>query len=372
MNKIVKKFVIFILSITSLILIGCNNESSSNSSKDQKLGLNGDVIGNGGDSVKIEFFTYVELIRTNIKNNSLSNINLLDFEETIKNLNVVVTDDTLFEAGSGIVDAINIPESQTIKINRNRWNTINHENFRKTLVLHEILGLMEIEDKNYIISTQLLGVHSTDFTSESKKIDFVVLVDNSGSMRQYRDKVLSHMFKLLGSLEEKNIDFNLAFVYVGSDQNPIYPPGTLIRMPLDIMPNYYQNFPGFFTNSITAGPDGVGSPTEKYFDILNLLFSDAYLSSINSNFFRESADLNVLIFTDTDDQSDIEASELTMEILKVKNIQSTNLKIIFPTGNNCMVEDSVGLSGPQKLNSLAVLLNGDFIDLCSYRLTDLF
>ncbi len=105
MNKIVKKFVIFVMAITTLVLMGCNNDSEVKSSKDQKLALNGDVIGNGGDSVKIEFFSYVELIRTNIKNNSLSNIDLLDFEETIENLNVVVTDDTLFEAGSGIVGA---------------------------------------------------------------------------------------------------------------------------------------------------------------------------------------------------------------------------------------------------------------------------
>ena len=126
-------------------------------------------IGNGGDAVVLEFKTYAAQVVKDIKNEAFQifpEFTLVDLEYALERTEVVSVDKTILE---GIEkDAINYPTRGLIEISRSRWQLkSNTPDQIRALVLHEYLGIMNIDDGDYKISQRLVEY----YRDSKKKLD---------------------------------------------------------------------------------------------------------------------------------------------------------------------------------------------------------
>jgi len=113
------------------------------------------VIGNGGDTYALEFTLIAKDIQNHLEIMASSReINLLSLNEAIKSTKVESTENKLF-LNNIPKDAINYPTEKRIIFNRTAWVN-SKESFKPSLVLHEYLGIMGINDSSYSLSISLL------------------------------------------------------------------------------------------------------------------------------------------------------------------------------------------------------------------------
>lgn len=118
----------------------------------------GGETGNGGDSIAIEFssiaYTTLAMIQSN--NNLFPEFKAVDLRQAIFQTELV-TIDRLYLNGVE-KDAINYPLGKKIEISRIRWNECGNDYVRKSsLVFHEYLGIMGVDDSGYNISERLFS-----------------------------------------------------------------------------------------------------------------------------------------------------------------------------------------------------------------------
>lgn len=120
-------------------------------------------VGNGGDDLGVEFQSSFETSLSVIKAQLplvYKQIAHIDFNDLEKNTKVLVVDDSLNVQFKDIVQnsvAINIPDTQEIFINRERWNKIFDPPIKQAIALHEYLSLKGLEQTGiYTISSQFL------------------------------------------------------------------------------------------------------------------------------------------------------------------------------------------------------------------------
>lgn len=119
--------------------------------------------GNAGDPYAAEFIMTGKDLAARLKLAPASELKKLDLarlNETI-GATTVRTDETLTFKDGHEVGAINYPDTLMIKLSRTVWRTFRpstQTNARFTFVLHEYLGIMKIDDKNYKVSSPLIAL----------------------------------------------------------------------------------------------------------------------------------------------------------------------------------------------------------------------
>lgn len=123
--------------------------------------------GNGGDAFAIEFEMTARDLAQRLYKNPQDVVDVDKFSGAIST-SEVHSEDHLFLNGAE-VDAINYPAQRKIQLSRTRWNQIRDAEgtrTRLTLVLHEYLGIMNIDDTQYRVSSVALkGLPNVDFDS---------------------------------------------------------------------------------------------------------------------------------------------------------------------------------------------------------------
>lgn len=120
-----------------------------------KVFAGGDHAGNGGDEAGIEFEASFRNALFNIESKGIHGLQGLvknDIEKKISNLKIVVVDQPLeIKVGNETQEcvAVNFPQNQLIKLNRERWNSIADSHVKEGLALHEILSLINLEHTGY-------------------------------------------------------------------------------------------------------------------------------------------------------------------------------------------------------------------------------
>jgi hypothetical protein len=113
--------------------------------------------GGGGDQYALEFVTYGTAIAGLLKNTQAAKhfpeIDIVKFEKALSKTRVETVEQLFL--GSVEVDAINYPDSNLIQLNRKRWAMLQEQDPSRfyALVLHEYLGILRIDDSNYILSS---------------------------------------------------------------------------------------------------------------------------------------------------------------------------------------------------------------------------
>jgi hypothetical protein len=122
----------------------------------------GKAIGNGGDSRALEFFQSAAQAITEIKNvpNLYPEVTGLDLEKILNNTQILVSEVPVYALKDGINQfstAINYSDPDTIVLYGPRWSAVKNASIRKSLALHEVLGLANLEKTGeYNISKRYL------------------------------------------------------------------------------------------------------------------------------------------------------------------------------------------------------------------------
>lgn len=164
---------------TLILLLGCVSALGGNSSDKAPQAFNLEIFqefkdsvrqqavrrgnegGHGGDSYVLEFVTLGKLVSAGLE--SFTSQTLRESHFTREAFEQVVTTvkvsshgkEEMFLEGKE-VDAINFPQANQIKINRDRWREHSLES-RIQLVMHEYFGILGVERDNYSVTLKFLS-----------------------------------------------------------------------------------------------------------------------------------------------------------------------------------------------------------------------
>lgn len=132
----------------------------------------GDRIGNAGDKDVIRFVTLGQKAArafANMPAAKFPEITAARFQEGVEDIEVTMTIMPLKKDGVE-VNALNHPNRKLIEVNRGRWrNGFSSIQDRLTLVVHEYLGAMGVNDTRYKISTRFASFLSAADLAELKE-----------------------------------------------------------------------------------------------------------------------------------------------------------------------------------------------------------
>ncbi|MEK2690854.1 hypothetical protein [Bdellovibrio sp. GT3] len=111
-------------------------------------------VGNGGDTYSLQFQVYAEKLNKYLQNSNIEGLNVILLRDAISSTKVESTNQKLILNGIP-KDAINYPAEKRIIFNSNRWIGFT-EDEKLSLVLHEYLGLIGLEDAKYTYSKLIL------------------------------------------------------------------------------------------------------------------------------------------------------------------------------------------------------------------------
>ena len=108
--------------------------------------------------------------------------NSVQLLSTIKSTMVEFTHDLLTDPQGNAVDALNFPSQQHIKVNIERWQLLGEGSSSRTqLVVHEYLGILQIDDHGYIWSHQIVDTFVSQvqvLQSGTWTMEYIVGEDN--------------------------------------------------------------------------------------------------------------------------------------------------------------------------------------------------
>lgn len=123
--------------------------------------------GGGGDALAFEFQSAAQQALRNLQGivpNTFTDVSQRNIGFTIENAKIIFVDQSLDVEINALIQssvAFNSPKTQTILVNRHRWNLLN-ESLKETIALHEFLSLVRLESTgSYSISSQLWTALST-------------------------------------------------------------------------------------------------------------------------------------------------------------------------------------------------------------------
>lgn len=130
--------------------------------------LAGNELGNGGDLVAQEFIAAGRKLVQRLRETPDARIPEVDqLAEAVEKVKVTSAGSLTLHGAE--VDAINYPEEREIDVSRPRWEAANPEK-RASLVLHEYLGILQVNDLHYEIS----GSYASPFAVEEKQKKFEI------------------------------------------------------------------------------------------------------------------------------------------------------------------------------------------------------
>ena len=115
----------------------------------------GGISGGGGDGYAIQFVQVARMIQTALGVSADSAVDAAALKRAILETKVESTDQNLELDGKN-KDAINYPAEKRITMSRSRWGSLSGTQ-KRTLVLHEYLGILRIDDSNYQISARIIS-----------------------------------------------------------------------------------------------------------------------------------------------------------------------------------------------------------------------
>ncbi len=113
----------------------------------------GGTVGNGGDHSAMEFVAYGYDLYDYFQQHGVGSLPIKSnkFLEILQSTRVETVDE--LKLNGATLDAVNYPDKRLIQIDRDRWLTLRHQtNAAMTLVLHEYLWIMGIDDSEYKLS----------------------------------------------------------------------------------------------------------------------------------------------------------------------------------------------------------------------------
>ena len=146
-------------------------------------------------------------------------------------------------------------------------------------------------------------------------VDILWVVDNSASMFEEQDQLITHATSFIGFLSLAPIDFQMGVTTM--DMNVEYP-GKLIG---DMMTPETPNLVEVFTEQMSLEE---GSREEQGFET-----ALKRIWRINGDVIRSQADLEIIFFTDEDEQSDLDADDFYSQLTILRGAPQISVNAII-------------------------------------------
>jgi|GEM_PF-5180792 len=139
--------------------------------------------GNGGDHYAIEFVDLAHQISgwicAGYDNTLGQQVGCKRFADAVDTTTVESTNDEL-EVGTAVKDALNFPLQEKIMFNRKAWDEMGIGFRRAQLVLHEYLGILQIDDSDYQLSNWISGMDLNAILCVDGKLAISISIGEEG------------------------------------------------------------------------------------------------------------------------------------------------------------------------------------------------
>jgi len=161
----------------------------------------------------------------------------------------------------------------------------------------------EAKSRVTAIGTGAAGaLYEEGFTQDyNELVDVLWVIDNSGSMSDEVASISGNFQTFIDEFTDLELDYHIAVV-----TTDMYEPTDSGRFQGDIITPETANPAGEFTAQANQGSKG--SATEQGFAAVQAALSEPLVSGVNAGFLREDATLSVIVVSDEDDNSPINAT----------------------------------------------------------------
>jgi hypothetical protein len=215
------------------------------------------------------------------------------------------------------------------------------------------------------------------FQEPAERVDILIVVDNSGSMAPYQRSLGDNFNAFIQFFIDANVDYHIA-ITTTTIQKPEYtdqiPQCT--QTLINEIPNAGHIVNGTVITSNTPDADLVfrdlvnvgvcGAGFEMGLEAARLALTPELLTTVNSGFIREQAELSVIFVSDEEDVSPFPVNEYINELRGVKGqrsreaINASSLTVIEPAA----CENAAGSSPGARYVDVTTQTNGVSRDLC--------
>mgnify|MGYP006193823755 CR=1 FL=1 len=189
--------------------------------------------------------------------------------------------------------------------------------------------------------------------SQTKKLDIVWIIDNSGSMADEQDDLGSNFSAFIDEFITKDVDFKMAITTTDASSDSkkgrmVY--GSDVKLTSAKAQEDEDQFKSDFESLVKVGISGSGS--EK-----GLAASEGFMQKYSSSFLRSDAYLAVVVLSDEEDQSDKNVKFYTdylktfkneaglVKVYTIADINKTNSGYGIATGADRYIEASNQTAG---------------------------
>lgn len=182
--------------------------------------------------------------------------------------------------------------------------------------------------------------------SAGKKKDVLFVIDDSGSMGDHQENLSQFTESILSS-------YRGADLQIGITTTSLSNPNSLVGSALS---GNLDDIIDKLSHDMRVGT--AGDTKEMVFDAVLRALSDPK----NKGFLRAGATLDIVIVTDTEDQSEISNIRFLAELSKLKELADIKVSAFIPLSPNCSVEPDAGAR--VKLNEVLDFFEAKRFDLC--------
>lgn len=160
----------------------------------------------------------------------------------------------------------------------------------------------------------------------ASKLDVLFVIDDSGSMAQHQANLLANVDALVNASLRSGVDLHVGVVTTTTDLVSVGSvPGRLVASPNRFADSSTPTFKSDLKSNLKAAMTVNGSGIETPFDAVVMALSEPLLSGENKDFKRTDAALAIVILTDADDQSKVDAKTFIDFLRKMQSAASVSV-----------------------------------------------
>lgn len=188
-----------------------------------------------------------------------------------------------------------------------------------------------------------------------RPVDVLWVIDDSATMTEEQEALLTNFQAYADVLNQTGVDFQIGIITTDVEEDA----GVIVG---EVLTADTEDLDAAFTEAADVGV--TGSREEQHLEAIRLATSSAALSDGNDALFRDDADLQIVILTDEDDQSEGEVSAYIDHLSTFKEATSFRVSLIGgPLPSGCASSTS-SAEAATRLLSAVESTGGVFKSIC--------
>lgn len=188
-----------------------------------------------------------------------------------------------------------------------------------------------------------------------RPVDILWVIDDSATMTEEQDALVANFQDYADVLYETSVDYQIGIITTDAEDGL----GMLVG---DVLTPDTEDLDSAFTEQADVGI--AGNREEQHLEAIRLATSEPALSAGNSALFRADADLQIVLLTDEDDQSDDEVQVYLDQLSIFKTQTGFRVNLIGgPLPSGCASSTSSAEAATRLLDAVEYT-GGEFKSIC--------